>query len=91
MTLILTFSLVNETLMKLQFWIALDFLHLVKICSFWFDFLCVFYFCKGFDLSTEKGYTQFVCDFDRIVGMKYLKAMHLNDSKGTLYSLFLIQ
>nr|KAG5686166.1 hypothetical protein BaRGS_004505 [Batillaria attramentaria] len=41
-------------------------------------------FAAGFDLATEEGYKQFVEDFDKIVGLEYLKAMHLNDSKGKL-------
>jgi hypothetical protein len=38
----------------------------------------------GFDLSTEAGFEEMMSDFDQIVGFKYLKAMHLNDSKGTV-------
>ncbi|KAK7456515.1 hypothetical protein BaRGS_00039371 [Batillaria attramentaria] len=41
-------------------------------------------FAAGFDLATEEGYKQFVEDFDKIVGLEYLKAMHLNDSKGAV-------
>ena len=39
-------------------------------------------FCLGFDLATESGYASMMEEFERIVGMKYLKAVHLNDSKG---------
>ena len=35
----------------------------------------------GYDLITEEGYTQTFEDFERIVGFKYLRGIHLNDSK----------
>lgn len=35
----------------------------------------------GYDLSTELGYQLTLDDFDRQIGFKYLKAIHLNDSK----------
>lgn len=38
-------------------------------------------FTAGYDLSTEEGYNQTFDDFERIVGFKYLKGIHLNDSK----------
>eukprot|EP00808_Paulinella_micropora_P025491 g5497.t1 len=43
-------------------------------------------FAAGYDLSTEKGYhaTLNFAEFDRVIGLKYLKAFHLNDSKGEL-------
>ena len=37
-------------------------------------------FGAGFDLRTKEGFEQTIADFDRIVGMKYLRGMHLNDS-----------
>ncbi|XP_072027852.1 probable endonuclease 4 [Amphiura filiformis] len=43
-------------------------------------------FAAGFDLSTESGYESMMDDFDKIVGLKYLKAVHLNDSKGKVGS-----
>ena len=47
------------------------------VLLFWlFDFL------SGFDLSSKEGFEKFVADFDKIVGFQYLRAMHLNDSKG---------
>ncbi|XP_046382208.2 probable endonuclease 4 isoform X1 [Haliotis rufescens] len=39
-------------------------------------------FAAGFDLATDSGYKKFISDFDKIVGFKYLDALHLNDSKG---------
>lgn len=35
----------------------------------------------GYDISTEMGYQFTMDEFDRVVGFKYLRAMHLNDSK----------
>ena len=35
----------------------------------------------GYDISTEMGYQFCFDDFERIVGFKYLRAIHLNDSK----------
>jgi len=38
-------------------------------------------FAGGYDISTENGFTDTINRFDDIVGMNYLLAMHLNDSK----------
>ncbi|MCU0457483.1 MAG: deoxyribonuclease IV [Bacteroidales bacterium] len=38
-------------------------------------------FTSGYDLSTAEGFERVFDDFDRIVGFKYLKGMHLNESK----------
>ncbi|MBQ6653052.1 MAG: deoxyribonuclease IV [Prevotella sp.] len=35
----------------------------------------------GYDISTEMGYNFCFDEFDRIVGFRYLRAIHLNDSK----------
>lgn len=43
-------------------------------------------FGSGYDLRTLSSCEKVFCDFDRIVGFKYLKAMHLNDSKECLGS-----
>ena len=43
-------------------------------------------FAAGYDISTETGFTETFEQFDQIVGFKYLKAMHLNDSKKELGS-----
>ncbi|XP_046584697.1 probable endonuclease 4 isoform X2 [Haliotis rubra] len=40
------------------------------------------YVRTGFDLTTDSGYKKFISDFDKIIGFKYLDALHLNDSKG---------
>ncbi|GFO33238.1 DNA-(apurinic or apyrimidinic site) lyase-like [Plakobranchus ocellatus] len=39
-------------------------------------------FAAGFDLSTEQGYQKLMEDFESIIGLEYLSAFHLNDSKG---------
>jgi len=38
-------------------------------------------FTSGYDLSTAEGFKKVFSEFDRIVGFKYLKGMHLNESK----------
>lgn len=43
-------------------------------------------FSAGYDITTHKGYESFWHDFDEIIGLKKLKALHLNDSKSTLGS-----
>ncbi len=40
----------------------------------------------GYDIKTESGYKATFNQFDRIVGGKYLKAIHLNDDKKTFGS-----
>jgi len=41
-------------------------------------------FAAGWDLRTPQGVTQMVRAFERTVGLKHLRALHLNDSKGAL-------
>lgn len=43
-------------------------------------------FAAGYDLSTREGYDRTWLDFDNIIGLKYLSAMHLNDTKKGLGS-----
>ncbi len=38
-------------------------------------------FAAGYDLSTESGFAETFDRFDEVIGFKYLKGMHLNDSK----------
>jgi deoxyribonuclease-4 len=38
-------------------------------------------FASGYDMRTEAGYKNVFDQFDKIVGIKWLKAFHLNDSK----------
>jgi len=39
-------------------------------------------FAAGYDIRTEKAYRAVFREFNRVIGIKHLKAMHLNDSKG---------
>jgi deoxyribonuclease-4 len=41
-------------------------------------------FAAGYDLRTPESYEQTIASFDRLVGLKHLKAIHLNDSLGDL-------
>lgn len=41
-------------------------------------------FAAGYDLSTEQGYEDTWREFDETVGLSYLSAMHINDSKKGL-------
>ncbi|CBZ51039.1 putative endonuclease V [Neospora caninum Liverpool] len=43
-------------------------------------------FSAGHDIRTEEKFEAVMKKFDSIVGMKYLKAMHINDSKAPLGS-----
>lgn len=38
-------------------------------------------FAAGYDFTTKAGYEKMWKDFDRIIGLEHLKAMHFNDSK----------
>lgn len=38
-------------------------------------------FAAGYDLSTEMGYDFTMDEFEQVIGFKYLRAIHLNDSK----------
>ena len=41
-------------------------------------------YTAGYDIKTEEGYNKAFEEFERIVGFKYLKGMHINDSKKDL-------
>jgi deoxyribonuclease-4 len=43
-------------------------------------------FTSGYDIRTREAYDKTFEEFDRVVGSKYLKGMHLNDSKPELGS-----
>lgn len=38
-------------------------------------------FAAGYDIRTKEAYEKTMNNFDEVIGIKYLKAMHLNDSK----------
>jgi len=39
-------------------------------------------FCSGYDIRTESGYDEMMHDLEQFIGLKYLKAVHVNDSRG---------
>ncbi|KAI7781157.1 dna-(apurinic or apyrimidinic site) lyase 1 [Diaporthe eres] len=39
-------------------------------------------FAAGYDLRTPEAFAATMAEFDRVVGLKYLRALHLNDSKA---------
>ncbi|KAF2687659.1 AP endonuclease [Lentithecium fluviatile CBS 122367] len=43
-------------------------------------------FAAGYDLRTPEAYAATMAKFDEIIGFKYLKAFHVNDSKAPLAS-----
>ncbi len=43
-------------------------------------------YTAGYDIKSEEGYKKTFEEFERIVGFKYLKGIHLNDSKKPLAS-----
>lgn len=43
-------------------------------------------YTAGYDIKTEKGFADTFAKFDSIIGFKYLKGMHINDSKKELAS-----
>jgi AP endonuclease-1 len=43
-------------------------------------------FAAGYDIRTRKAYEEVMTQFDKIAGFKFLKGVHLNDSKADLGS-----
>jgi deoxyribonuclease-4 len=43
-------------------------------------------FTAGYDIRTKAGFNDMFEEFDKVVGLKYLKGLHLNDSKKELNS-----
>ncbi|NPA27829.1 MAG: deoxyribonuclease IV [Epsilonproteobacteria bacterium] len=43
-------------------------------------------FAAGYDIRTKEAYKKSWEEFDRVIGFKYLKGMHINDSKAKLGS-----
>ena len=43
-------------------------------------------YAAGYDIKDAENYEKVMSDFDRIVGFRNLRGVHLNDSKGTLGS-----
>jgi deoxyribonuclease-4 len=43
-------------------------------------------FASGYDIRTDEGFESVMKQFDSIIGLKHINAIHLNDSKGDLGS-----
>lgn len=43
-------------------------------------------FAAGYDLRTPEAYASTMDEFEKVIGLKYLKALHVNDSKAPLSS-----
>ena len=43
-------------------------------------------YTAGYDIATEEGFNETFEEFEKIIGFKYLKGMHINDSKKELAS-----
>lgn len=43
-------------------------------------------FASGYDIRTEQGFDNVFKEFDNVIGLKHINAIHLNDSKGDLAS-----
>jgi apurinic endonuclease APN1 len=43
-------------------------------------------FAAGYDIRTKEAYQKTMNEFDHVIGFRYLKGMHLNDSKTELGS-----
>ncbi|HID07307.1 MAG TPA: deoxyribonuclease IV [Armatimonadetes bacterium] len=41
-------------------------------------------FAAGYDIHSYKGFERFWSDFERIIGISHLRAIHLSDCKGAL-------
>jgi AP endonuclease-1 len=39
-------------------------------------------FAAGYDLASPEGFKAFLAEFDELIGIQFLKALHLNDSKA---------
>jgi len=39
-------------------------------------------FAAGYDLASPSGFKAFLTEFDELIGIKFLRALHLNDSKA---------
>jgi deoxyribonuclease IV len=43
-------------------------------------------FCGGYDIKTQEGFERTFMEFDQIIGFRFLKGVHLNDTKKGLGS-----
>ncbi len=64
-------SIINQVKEKSRVGVCLDTCHLLA---------------SGFDIRSPEGWQKTMQEFEGIIGLKYLKGIHLNDSKGALGS-----
>lgn len=64
---------------KARVGVCLDTCHMFAAGSFPFA-SCALLFLPGYELRTKEGYEKTMSEFERVVGWRYLKAVHLNDS-----------
>jgi deoxyribonuclease-4 len=43
-------------------------------------------FVAGYDITNNKGFDSFIYEFDKLIGLQYIKLIHLNDSNKPLES-----
>ena len=55
--------------------------HTSPVFTSWQSSVCNGCCVAGYDVSTKKTYNDTIRSFDKTVGLKYLKGMHINDSK----------
>ncbi|XP_057367462.1 probable endonuclease 4 [Daphnia carinata] len=82
-------SIVLENMCRQGFTIGGDFSDLAEIIQQIFDHsrigVCLdtcHAFAAGYDLATSQGFKAFQEEFERVIGFRYLVAVHLNDSEG---------
>ena len=51
-------------------------------CIYYISVRCQCVVTAGYDIRSEKGYEQMKAEFEEEIGRSYLRAVHLNDSKG---------
>jgi AP endonuclease-1 len=82
-------SVVLENMCRQGFTIGGDFSDLAEIIEQVFDQsrigVCLdtcHALAAGYDLATAQGFETFLEEFERVIGFRYLVAVHLNDSEG---------
>lgn len=82
-------AVVLENMCRQGHTIGGDFAELAKIIQLVFDQsrvgVCLdtcHALAAGYDLASSEGFEAFLVEFERIIGFRYLVAVHLNDSEG---------
>lgn len=55
----------------------------LKILYFLFVFSYHPLYFLGYDIRTKEAYEKTMSEFEKIIGFKYLRGVHLNDSRGS--------